>query len=157
MCGSEWDGTKCGKCPPGTTPAWRGRDDCTDLSECVARGKQPRLPDFKRSCKDPKIAKENEEMIHYGIVVFLLVCCCGLCKTNRSLSVELSEARQHEVQKLVLENFEDHARRVGLAATSDGSTELQMNVELLTNPVALGEYVIRDAAYASVCFAFANA
>jgi hypothetical protein len=61
------------------------------------------------------------------------------------------------VQKLVLENFEDHARRVGLAATSDGSTELQMNVELLTNPVALGEYVIRDAAYASVCFAFANA
>ena len=29
--------------------------------------------------------------------------------------MELSEARQHEAQKLVLENFEDHARTISCA------------------------------------------
>ena len=38
---------------------------------------------------------------------------------------------------------EDHARRVGSATTGDESTELEINVELLTNPVALGEYVLQ--------------
>ena len=49
--------------------------------------------------------------------------------------MELSEARQHEVQKLVLENFEDHTRKAGCVFSEETEEALEFNVETLANPL----------------------
>ena len=68
---------------------------------------------------------------------------CRLLESNtdtplipgHSLQVELSEARQHEVQKLVLENFEDHTRKAGCVSSEETEEALEFNVETLANPL----------------------
>ena len=99
-------------------------------------------PYWNRFCSDQSDA--NATTLTTAVVCFILVCCCGLIKTNRSMQVELEEARRNELQKLVLENLENHPRKAGYVGNTGVEDEamptLELDAETLTNPVALGDY-----------------
>ena len=157
-----WYGVKCSPCPligkngedlevtwgpqisqpkegaigPAGTEAKAGCED--GKIEC------PQEPLWNRFCRDQSGAQENTATITTAVVCFFLVCCCGLIKTNRSMQVELEEARRNDLQKLVLENFENHPRKAGYVGDTGMEDEIMPTLELdadtLTNPVALGKF-----------------
>ena len=108
-------------------------------------------PLWNRFCTDQSGAQQNTSTITTAVVCFILVCCCGLIKTNRSMQVELEEARRNELQKLVLENFENHPRKAGYVGDTGVDDEimptLDLDADTLTNPVALGDYGWRMARF----------
>ena len=113
--------------------------------------KCPHEPLWNQFCSDQSDAQENAATVSTAVVCFIVVCCCGLIKTNRSMQVELEEARRNELQKLVLENFENHPRKAGYVGNTGREDEsmptLELDAETLTNPVALGDYGWRMARF----------
>eukprot|EP01043_Picozoa_sp_COSAG02_P010763 COSAG02_NODE_385_length_23394_cov_43.838807_15_plen_1182_part_00 len=157
-----WYGVKCSPCPAtGKDGAelqvrWGaqisqdvegalGPAQITPRKGCeVGTRECPHEPLWNQFCSDQTDAQENAATVSTAVIVFFLVCCCGLIKTNRSMQVELEEARRNELQKLVLENFENHPRRAGYVGNTGLEDEamptLELDAETLTNPMALGDY-----------------
>jgi hypothetical protein len=157
-----WYGVKCSPCPDkgkdGSELQVRwgaqisqdvegalGPAKTTPRAGCAIGTREcPYEPLWNQFCSDQTDAEQNAATVSNALIVFILVCCCGLIKTNRSMQVELEEARRNELQKLVLENFENHPRRAGYVGNTGLEDEamptLELDAETLTNPVALGDY-----------------
>ena len=170
-----WYGVNCTRCPEAGeeageedltfVPEWGPKISSDGVSYPISRKQEeagpacPREqpdcagePGWLRTCHDNTDDEANSNTVTHGIMIFFFVCCCGLIKSNRSVQVELEEARRNELQKLVLENFENHPRKAGYTGDTGLDEDeimptLELNAETLTNPVAVADYGFKMARF----------